>query len=203
MLKIAIDINDVLRDFTNNFAEVYKHGYDHEYDVTEFEAYTNDLTVLFPFKTPKAYERFVYENYAYELFAAAPACDKDIATVFTEWQGNIEANLDEDIELTVFSTCEAGTTIQSTLFFLSKIGSKVRHYEFPVDSGVLWDKYDVIVTANPLILDRKPKGKISVRIEQTYNEQSKADFSFITATRFFKNMNNTKKIIDKHNKNNA
>ena len=31
-MKIAIDLNDVVRDFSNNFVKYYIEGYDHKFD---------------------------------------------------------------------------------------------------------------------------------------------------------------------------
>ena len=195
MVKIAVDVNDVLRDFTNNFANVYKRGYDHEFDLTEFEPYTHDLEVLFPFKTQKERERFIYDDYAYELFACAPATDNELSTAFSDWQGMIEGDM-SGVEVSVISTYEAGSTIQGTLFFLSKVGSHVRNYYFPKDSTDVWKQFDIIVTANPLILDSKPEGKISVKIETPYNTESNADYKYLSAKLFFKDVENNKKIIN-------
>ena len=44
----------------------------------------------------------------------------------------------------------------------------------------MWDTCDVIITANPNILSAKPEGKISVKIESTYNNDSEADFTYAT-----------------------
>ena len=47
-MKIAIDINDVVRDFSNNFVRYYIEGYDHKFDLTDFEFWSNDLSSVFP-----------------------------------------------------------------------------------------------------------------------------------------------------------
>lgn len=201
-MKLAIDINDVLRDFTRNFANVYKMGYDHKFDINELELYTNETSILFPFKTNKEYEKFVYNDYAYDLFGGSPSTGKGLVTHFNEWEGSLESELSEPIDVTIISTMEYGQTIQSTLFFLSKIGSKIRKYDFPSDSSSLWSKYDVIVTANPLILDMKPSDKISVKIDMDYNINSKADYHYLNGIMFFKNFDNTVKIINNYKQKN-
>ena len=42
-MKIAIDLNDVVRDFSNNFVRYYIEGYDHKFDLTDFEFWSHDL----------------------------------------------------------------------------------------------------------------------------------------------------------------
>ena len=49
-MKIAIDLNDVVRDFSNNFVRYYIEGYDHKFDLTDFEFWSHDLSAVFPFK---------------------------------------------------------------------------------------------------------------------------------------------------------
>ena len=36
-MKIAIDLNDVIRDFSNNFLRYYIERYNHEFDLDDFE----------------------------------------------------------------------------------------------------------------------------------------------------------------------
>ena len=58
-MKIAVDLNDVLRDFTANFGEYFKKGYDKDINLDEIEIDTNDLSQVFPFKSRYDYEHFV------------------------------------------------------------------------------------------------------------------------------------------------
>jgi len=201
-MRISIDINDVLRDFIRNFAKYYKTGYDHTFDYDNIsEVWTNDLQALFPFKSERAYETFIYNDYPYEIFGVAPAVDGKLPGLFSEWYKNIIPNIDcgEPIEINIVSTKEYGLSIPSTLFFLSKFGIKTREFYFPEDSLTIWDKCDVLVTANPILLDSKPEGKISVKIEQDYNEKSSADFSYLNMKLFVSSEEGIMKIIDKKN----
>ena len=61
-MKIAIDLNDVVRDFSNNFVRYYIEGYDHKFDLTDFEFWSHDLSAVFPFKSQKAYHNFIYND---------------------------------------------------------------------------------------------------------------------------------------------
>ena len=57
-MKIAIDLNDVLRNFTQNFAKYYIQNYDHTFNMDDFTPYTNQIEILYPFKTQRAFEVF-------------------------------------------------------------------------------------------------------------------------------------------------
>lgn len=198
-MTIGIDLNDVLRDFTMNFAKYYKQGYDHGFDYDEFELWTNNIQALFPFKTQGAYEKFVYEDYAYELFGACPTCELQLSAAFNDWVTKIVPDLDTDepVDLIMVSPFEYGLSIASSYFFLSKIGCRVRKVFFPTDSSEIWQKCDALITANPDLINIKPEGKISVKIEKEYNIETASDFTFKSMKSFCEKEENTKSIIEK------
>lgn len=200
-MRIAIDLNDVLRDFTMNFAKYYRQGYDHTFDYDELELWTNDPQALFSFKSTKAYEKFTYEDYAYELFGACPTCELQLTAAFNEWVTETVPNIDTDepIELLIVSPMEYGLSIPSTYFFLSKIGCKIRKIFLPSDSSEIWDKCDALITANPVLISNKPEDKISIKIETEYNKDVASDFSFATMKEFVGDEENVKEIIEKRN----
>ena len=45
-MKIAIDLNDVVRDFTYNFLMYYVKGYNHQYDPDNFNESTNESSFM-------------------------------------------------------------------------------------------------------------------------------------------------------------
>lgn len=198
-MKIAIDLNDVLRDFTRQFAKYYQIGYDHSYDMDSLELTTNDPEILFPFKSKRAYENFTYMDYPYEIFGCAPATHKELPGLFNEWFHNIE-NIDtsENIEFIIVSPMEHGLSIPSTNFFLSKFGCKIREIYFPLDSQDIWNKCDVLITANPLLLDMKPQGKITIKIKQDYNLDYKGDIEYNSMKKFLEDEHNIEKILKKY-----
>ena len=179
-MKIAIDINDVIRDFSNNFVRYYIEGYDHEYDLSDFEFWSNDMQAVFPFKSQQSYFNFVYNDFAFELYGKCGTCTKNLAAELNDWTEKTikDLDVDEDIEVMFVSPMEYGLSIGNTYFFLSKLGTKVREVYLPTDSSTIWDKCDVLITANPKLLDSKPDGKVSVKIKADYNKENDADYVF-------------------------
>lgn len=195
MIKIAIDLNDVIRDYTNNFVRTYLLNYNREFDTTDLVFWTNDMQSLLPFKTERAYERFTYEDFSYDLFGKCDTCSRKTTTdinTFLEYVNNLE----EEVEVILFSPMEIGPTIGYTLFFLSKLGCNIREIYFPKDSLTIWNKSDIVITANPYILENKPEDKISVKINFDYNREVNADYSFTDFSAFVKDENNINKIIN-------
>ena len=85
---------------------------------------------------------------------------------------------DEKIDVCLFSMKEEGLTIQSTYFFLSKIGSRVREVFFPRKKEEVWEKCDVIVTNNIDLINSKPNGKIAILINNNDNAKLKKKCEF-------------------------
>ena len=175
-MKLAIDLNDVIRDYSRNFVKYFKKGINHAFDEENVEFYTNNMEILLPFSSNEQYRRFVYEDYPFELYGKCPIVDKNLGRDLNEW---LEFELpDEDIEVMFVSPMECDLTIQSTYSFLAKIGSRAREVYFPIDSATVWDKCDVLITANPRFFTSKKDGKKIVKINKEYNKECVADFDY-------------------------
>ena len=195
-MKIAIDLNDVLRDYTANFGEYFKKGYDPDINLDELEVTTNDLSEVFPFKSRYDYEHFVYEDFAWELFAKCRSCEKGLGAAFSNWVTKTITNIDteEPIEVIIVSPMEYGITIPATYWFISKLGCRAREIYLPTDSSTIWDKCDVLITANPKLLSLKPDGKKSVKIKTDYNTDCQADFEYNNMLDFLSKDGNTEEL---------
>ena len=186
-MVIAIDLNDVIRAYTRNFAKVYQKEYNRAFDESELEITTNDLSKIFPFDSKEEYKRFTYQDYPYELYGKCETVDKTTSTFLNKWL--------EEVEVMIVSPMEYGLTIQSSYFFLSKIGCRVRNVYFPTDSSTIWNKCDVLITANPRLLENKPEGKKTIKIVTDYNKENTADFTYDNVVDFFSEPNNTLNLM--------
>ena len=176
--RIAIDLNDVIRAYTAKFAGLYKKDIDNSFDIDNVDIFTNDLKQVFPFNSEKEYQDFVYVDYAYELFGCSEMMDKALVSKFNFWQLNDLMEMDvEAPELLFVSPFEFGLTIQSTFHFLSKF-ARVREVYFPSNSITIWDRCDILITANPRLIENKPEGKVSIKIEAPYNKDVYGDYNF-------------------------
>lgn len=197
-MKIAIDLNDVIRDYSNNFVRYYIEGYDHTFDLTDFEFWSNDMTAVFPFKSKQSYYNFTYNDFAFELFGKCGVCTRKLESELNDWTEKTikDIDSDEEIEVMFVSPMEYGLSIGNTLFFLSKLGTKVREIYFPTESDTIWDKCDVLITANPSLLTSKPEGKTSIKINMDYNKNAEADYSFKDFSTFLTDAENTEKLLN-------
>lgn len=198
-MRIAIDLNDVVRDYSNNFLKYYVEGYNHEFDLSDFEFWSNDMSAVFPFKSTASYNNFVYNDYAFELFGKCPVCSRKLESELNDWTEQTLKDLDteEDIDVLFVSPMEYGLSIGNTYFFLSKLGTKIREAYFPTNSVTIWDKCDVLITANPQLLSEKPEGKVAIKIETDYNKEANSDYSFKSLSSFLTNNDNINKLLEK------
>lgn len=178
--RIAIDINDVLRDFTGQIIKTYTKYIDEGLKIEDDEITTNDYKSLLPFSTEDEYRQFMYIDYPYEIFARAESMDKTLAYRFNDWLLKDMRDFDKENipEIILVSPFEANLTIQATLVFLSKLPSRVREIYFPIDSSTVWDRCDILITANPLFLSSVPEGKTVVKISKPYNKDIETEYTF-------------------------
>ncbi len=179
-MKIAIDVNDVIRDYITQFKNYYKKGIDPSFEIEDKDINSFDLSEVFPFPDRKAYNTFRYVDYAFELFGRAEAVDKMLPYRFNDWTQKTLRDIDADKIPEVMLVCpfETGLAIQSTYAFLAKISSRIREVYFPVDSSTVWDKCDILITANPNLIENTPDGKTVIKIETPYNVTTETKYSF-------------------------
>ncbi|MDE5888916.1 MAG: hypothetical protein K2H20_02735, partial [Bacilli bacterium] len=139
------------------------------------------------------YHRFKYEDYSYELFARADVMERTLPSDFNLWTQNTLRDFDEDKnpDILIVSPFEMNLSIQSTLSFLSRIGMRVRNYYFPIDSHTIWDKCDILITANPNLIENKPENKICFKINAPYNTEVEGDYTYDTLTEIIKDEKKT------------
>ena len=195
MLRIAIDLNDVIRDYSRNFVKYFKKAINHGFNEEEVDFYTNDMKLLLPFDNDEQYRRFVYEDYPFELYSKCPPVDKNLPRDLNEWIDN-DASC-EDVEIFIVSPMESDLTIQSSYSFLSKIGSRIREVYFPIDSATIWDRCDVLITANPRFFYNKKDNKKIVKIKKDYNKELKSDLEYDSLFSLIKDNNFFEKIFKK------
>ena len=197
-MRICITLDDVLRAKTRTFGKVYKKYVDSELDLQSIDLSTNDLCKAFGFKDKKSYNKFLYEDYPFEIFAEAPMTDRLVDKKFNLWHIELNDKYGDDVKVIISNPYEFNTSIGYTCFFLSQAATRVREIFFPKDHTEIWDRCDLLVTADPQLLSERPEGKTVVKISMPYNEGIDADYTFNTFEEFLDEGNN---IVEKLMKN--
>lgn len=178
-MRICFTLDDVLRGKTMQIGKVYKKYIDGDIDLDSLDFSSNEYHEIFKFDTKSEWNKFLYSDYAYEIFGEAPVTKKGVDKEFNLWHVSLQDfETDEDIEVLFANPFEFNASIGFTCFFLSKIATRVREIHFPMNSSDIWDKCDVLVTADPKLIGEKPEGKICVKIKMPYNEDLEADYTY-------------------------
>ena len=196
-MKIAIEINGVLRDTIEKFKQVYeKHMIDEDSDEsyvlpttfnidesgnteTEIsdekfkykivsEVTSLNLSEHFLFRSKEEYFSFMYEEFPMNIFGHAPSTEM---TTFNDLNDFYNEFRDEH-EITIISD-EMGKSKPASLFFLSKFGCLVENIIFynSVTKDKVLSSFDLIVTSSPeLIINYSNKVSV-IKYNTLYNKQ--------------------------------
>lgn len=197
MLRIGIEINHVMRNLNRQLIKYYQKDIDPTLDDTEIDIRNEDvLNKYIKFKNKKAKNQFLTVDYAYEIFGCAKTSDNRLTEHFVQWQYDVTNYDKDDIEIVLFSMNEAELTIQSTLFFLSKIGTRVRKILFPKSVSEVENECDVVIASSDFLLDKLDPDLVTVVcIERGFNEghRDNASLSYRSLTELFED----KTFLDK------
>lgn len=204
-MTICVDINEVLRDYLRAFAKQYAKLIDPDFDIEYDDINDFNLMNIFPFldeegnPNPAMFNSFRFEDCAFEIYSRADLMERELPSKFNIWVNGTLRNFDEDKNpnIILFSPFEMNLSIPSTLGFLARVGIKCRNVEFPIDSTKMWDKADIMITANPKLLDLTPEGKYSFKVNSPYNKDAKGTFEYDSLREIIEDENKTiEKIIE-------
>ena len=169
-MKIGICI-DVFRDKINKLAYVYEQFKD---DEPNLPVTSYNLLEHFPFSGgTEELNEYLYSDAALDICGYAMETEQDIVRRFNKTYWELK---DLGHEVFLISR-ELLKSKPSTLFFLSKTLTEVNDIKFVRTYEEKWDHADILVTDNPFVLNSKPKGKISIKLEREYNINDDSDYT--------------------------
>lgn len=176
-MRIAIDVNGVLRDTLTKIQQVYERWYidnqikqtdedDFQYEIMS-DVTTLDLATHLKFKDEDEIYNFLYVDHTMEIFGHSPSVEMN---TFVDLNDFYFDNRDEH-EILIVSD-EIGKSKPATLFFISKFGCQLEKVKFysKVTMDKLWEELDILVTANPELISNHPEDKKIIKFETKYNE---------------------------------
>jgi len=174
MLTIGVELNHVVRNINKQIIKYYAKEFSPETDIDEIDDKEDVFKTFAKFNSNYEKNNFIFIDYPYEIFGCANTMEKKLAVKITNWLTDISNIEDEDIRIVFYSLNEGELTIQSTYFFLSKIGTRVRKVIFPKNIDEVWDECDVVITARDEFFEKEiPEGKKVVLINRPFNEKVK------------------------------
>ena len=174
-MQIGIDINNVLRAFNEQVIKYYEKCYNVEIELGDIKPENVKLDDLLTFNSKDDKNRFYYEDYTFEIYGCGTTMELMLLPHLNEWIKRME---EKGHTVCMVSVNEHILSMQSTMFFLSKIGVKSRFVYMPKNISELNDKLDVLVTASPSILKSKHPMKI-IGVKRGYNEDKIKNADFI------------------------
>ena len=189
-MKIAIEVNGVLRNTFDKAEEVYQKFFIDDYimgeDEEEFEYKLNlpitstTLSQHFVFPDEERLMEFFYVDFPMNIFGHSQSTETstfhDLNDIYKDFR--------EKHDLIIVSN-EIEKSKPATLFFLSKFGcmfEKVSFYNEFTKNDILKD-VDVMISAQPQILNSDYEYK-TVKYKTTYNENVSSDFEIETLKEF-------------------
>ena len=200
-MKIAISLDDVIRAKSKSILKAYKKEHE-DFEPETVELKTNNFKDILKFDSEKLYYKFLYEDYPFEIFGEADVTEKMVDKKLNLWHINLNniEDLEEEVELLLYNPFEFNASIGFTHFFLSKIATRIRETYFPTISTDVFERCDVLITADPKLLKNKPNNKIIVKIKTEYNRDCEADFTYNTFSEFLDDKEIINKLIELKNK---
>lgn len=193
-MRIGIEVNGVLRNTLKKIQEVYQKWYIDNPMVEEEESskyeIISDVTTLdlknhMKFETDEEVFNFLYNEYTMEIFGHAGSSEYSSMNDLNE----LYLELRDKHDIWILSD-EIGKSKPATLFFLSKFGCLIENYKFysEVTLPSMWESIDVLITANPKLLENHPDNKTLIKYKTTYN-------SHITTTHEVESLKDIKEKI--------
>lgn len=192
MARIGVSLNEVLRGFMDQLEYVYSK-YIGPIDIKKTPIDSFDLIKYFKFNSEEELKEFLYFESSLEVFGHADQLHENIMNQFNMFLMDIAD--DEEHEIVLISR-EFNKSIPATFFFLSKLGCRADKIIFVKNPEDKWNHVDVLITANPIALENKPKNKVSIKINSTYNKNVKADFELDSLMEFMKDETLRNKILN-------
>ena len=174
MITIGVELNHVVRNINKQIVKYYAKEFAPDVDPDDVDDKEDVLKTFAKFNSKYEKNNFLYIDYPYEIFGCANTMEKKLAVKITNWLTDISNIEDEDIRIIFYSMNEEAITIQSTFFFLSKIGTRVRKVIFPKSIEEVWEECDVVITARDEFFEKEiPEGKKVVLINRPFNKDCK------------------------------
>ena len=182
-MKIGISTNEVLRDFIGQLVYTYDK-YIGETNLTEDDVTSFNLNEHFKFDDINKLNSFLYLEAPLEIFGHADQMSDGLMNHFNNFIMDINDDGEHQVELV---SREIDKSIPSTYFFLSKTSCRIGNIRFVKQNSEEWGDCDLLITANPIALENKPSGKISVKVKASYNKDVAADYEIDSILDFIRN----------------
>jgi len=190
-MRIAIEINGVLRDTLKKIQQEYEKWYlnenwkemgfiENEKDIDRkviSDVTSLDLKKHLEFKNEDEIYDFLYKEHTMEIFGHASSVEYSSMNDLNDFYIDMR-----DYHEIIIVSDEIGKSKPASLFFLAKFGCLLEQVKFYSESTInsLWESVDVLLTANPKLLLNHPDDKVVIKYNTFYNSDIKTEESIST-----------------------
>ena len=189
-MRIGIEINGVLRDTIGKLEQVYQKYFIDKWEGFDEQEFKYEMTLPvtslnlrdhFKFKDDEEFFSFLYEENAMEIFGHAGSTETFTFNDFNNFY--LDFRSENDV---IIISDEIGKSKPATLFFLSKFGCLTEEIKFYSNSTInsMWDRIDVLLTANPDLLLNHPENVRVIKFNTEYNKNIEYTDSINTLKEF-------------------
>ena len=189
-MRIGIEINGVLRDTIGKLEQVYQKYFIDKWEGFDEQEFKYEMTLPvtslnlkdhFKFKDDEEFFSFLYEENAMEIFGHAGSTETFTFNDFNNFY--LDFRSENDV---IIISDEIGKSKPATLFFLSKFGCLTEEIKFYSNSTInsMWDRIDVLLTANPDLLLNHPENVRVIKFNTEYNKNIEYTDSIDTLKEF-------------------
>lgn len=198
-MKIGIDLNGIVRDIFSKSAQIYEKNYmiensnekiseyneksDEWVENNENESFKYELNLPvdslelinhFKFPTQENLYDFFYVDFPMQIFGHSSTFSANTFNILND----IYYNFRDNHEISIISD-EMGKSKPATLFFLSKYGSLFEEIKFYSNITIqkLLNHYDIIITANPFLIEQNNVNCNIIKFETEYNKKVESNFT--------------------------
>lgn len=193
-MKVAIDLNNVIRDTFGKFTQLYQKHLIDEYEdelvnqtyrlnslgdteletkipfkyETKLPITTYNLQNHFLFQNEEEFYSFMYEEFPMQIFGHAGSTELSTFNDLNE----IYLDHREKFDFYIVSN-EIGKSKPASLFFLSKFGCLIERIFFYSNSTIkdMFTEINVLLTSNPELLLKEPDNITLIKYETDYNKE--------------------------------
>ena len=193
-MVIGITIDGVIRDFISKFELVYDKYFPLDEGVPPIERQINTFNLLDHFNFTggtNELNKFMYVDAALEIFGHA----NEIKLNSVEHLNQLHNIIEDEGHTPLIISKELNNSKPATFFFLSKLSAKINNIKFVKNYEKKWSHVDILITANPTTLEKKPAGKVSIKIINTYNKNIGSDYTIIDLKELIDDKKTLQKIL--------
>jgi hypothetical protein len=125
-----------------------------------------NITKLHKFYDSEEFQYFMYSENAFEIFARTPLMYESVMKDLND----LVISMNQTKHSVTVVSQERMNSQSATLLFLSQTRFFGNNINFCYDYSKIWEKYDVIVTADQYIAENVPPKKVCFLIKNEYNE---------------------------------